>query len=162
MYIGCGVNVLIAGKIAIRKIMILCRRNLRLSAGLQLGMILAFWMLGALLARWSRMPVPGGIIGMFLVLGLLAGRKVSIVSLRKGANWLIAEMLLFFVPAVLAMLDHREFIGLLGVKVLAVILAGTIVVMSITALSADLCFHLMYAADARGQLATQLAPRVTE
>jgi holin-like protein len=150
------------GKAAVRKIMVLFRRNLRLRAGLQLGLILAFWMLGALLARWSRMPVPGGIIGMFLVLGLLAGRWVITASLRKGANWLIAEMLLFFVPAVLAMLDHREFIGLLGVKVLAVILAGTVVVMSITALSADLCFHLMYATEVRGQLTHGVSPRVAE
>jgi len=33
--------------------------------------------------------------------------------MKRGADWLIAEMLLFFVPAVLALLNHKEFIGLL-------------------------------------------------
>ena len=48
-------------------------------------------------------------------------------------------MLLFFVPAVLAVTQHGEFIGLLGLKVLVVILAGTVTVMAVTALTVDAC-----------------------
>jgi holin-like protein len=51
-------------------------------------------------------------------------------------------MLLFFVPAVLAVMDHREFLGLLGLKILSVILLGTVVVMSVTALVVDLGYRL--------------------
>jgi len=51
-------------------------------------------------------------------------------------------MLLFFVPAVLAVLDHREFLGLLGLKLLAVVLGGTLLVMGGTGLTVDLCCRL--------------------
>ena len=50
-------------------------------------------------------------------------------------------MLLFFVPAVLALLDHRELIGTLGLKIFAVILVSTTAVMCVTALTVDLCYR---------------------
>jgi holin-like protein len=129
--------------INLRKLILGCRRSLRSSRALQVGAVLGFWLVGEGLARWSGLPVPGGIIGMVMVLILLASGRLSQASLRQGANWFIAEMLLFFVPAVLAVLDHREFLGLLGLKVLSVILVGTVVVMSVTALVVELSFRLM-------------------
>jgi len=39
-------------------------------------------------------------------------------------------------------MDHREFLGLLGLKILSVILLGTVVVMSVTALVVDLGYRL--------------------
>jgi len=47
-------------------------------------------------------------------------------------------MLLFFVPAVLAALDHREFLGLLGLEILVIILISTALVMAATAFTIDL------------------------
>lgn len=61
--------------------------------------------------------------------------------MRSSAGWLLAEMLLFFVPAVMAVLDHSEFMGLLGLKIAAVIVAGTVMVMGGTALAVDLCYR---------------------
>ena len=48
-------------------------------------------------------------------------------------------MMLFFVPAVVALLDHGELIGLLGLKILAVIVGGTFTVMLVTGFIVDLC-----------------------
>ncbi|MBN8898593.1 MAG: CidA/LrgA family protein, partial [Rhodospirillales bacterium] len=92
--------------------------------------------------RVAHLPVPGGIAGMLIVLALLASRRLSPVSMRRGADWFLAEMLLFFVPAVLAVLDHHEFLGWTGLKILAVILGDTVTVMSVTAHTADLCVRL--------------------
>jgi len=61
--------------------------------------------------------------------------------MKRGANWLLAEMLLFFVPAVLALLDHGELIGLLGLKIFAIILLSTTAVMCVTALTVDACYR---------------------
>lgn len=120
---------------------IACRRMLHRSRPLQLALLAAFWLAGELLVRWSGLPVPGGIVGMLILLALLLSRRVSLFSTRRGAQWLLAEMLLFFIPAVLAVLDHQELLGLLGLKILAVILVGTVTVMSVTALTVDLCFR---------------------
>ncbi len=78
---------------------------------------------------------------MFLLLALFATGRFSPVNLHRGAEWFLAEMLLFFIPAVPAVLNHRGFLGWLGLKVLVVILVGTAVVMLVTAFFVEACFH---------------------
>ena len=108
---------------------------------LQLALVLAFWLAGQAMVVVMRLPVPGGVIGMLVVLLLLATRRLSVLSIRRGAEWLITDMVLFFVPAVLAVLDHRELLGIVGLKVFAVILGSTLAVMGVTGLTVDLCYR---------------------
>jgi holin-like protein len=124
-----------------RKFSLICRRSLRRSRLLQIVLIIAFWLLGEALVRWLRLPVPGGVVGMFIVIALFASQRFSLLNLQLGAEWFLAEMLLFFIPAVPAVLNHHEFLGWLGLKVLAVILVGTVVVMIVTAFVVDACLH---------------------
>ncbi|MNT44079.1 holin-like protein [compost metagenome] len=119
------------------------RFALRRSRVLQIALIVLFALLGQALANALGLPVPGGVIGMALVLALLATRRLRVRNVHRGASWLLAEMLLFFVPAVMSLLDHREFLGMLGVKLLVVILLGTAMVMAGTALTIDLCYRWM-------------------
>ncbi|OIQ94540.1 holin-like protein CidA [mine drainage metagenome] len=119
------------------------RRFVRSSRLAQVGLMLGLWWAGCQLSQHLALPVPGAIVGLALALALLASGRVSQASLRHGANWLLADMLLFFVPAVLAVLNHREFLGLLGLKLLAVIACGTIVVMAVTAVVVELCFRCL-------------------
>lgn len=106
---------------------------------LQLGLMVGFWLAGEGLVRMLSLPVPGGLVGLGAVLLLLATRSLSATGLRRGAQWLLADMLLFFVPAVLAVLDHREFLGLMGLKILCVIVLSTALVMLVTASVVDAC-----------------------
>jgi holin-like protein len=108
---------------------------------LQLGLLLAFWLAGQSVVRLADLPVPGGVVGMLMVLLLLVTRRLSVLSVRRGAEWLISDMVLFFVPAVLAILDHHELLGLVGLKVLAVIIGSTLAVMGATGLTVDLCYR---------------------
>jgi holin-like protein len=118
-----------------------CRRTVHNSGPVQIALVFGFWLGGTVVVRLTGLPRPGGIVGMLIVLMLLASGRVSIFSVRRGAQWLLTEMLLFFVPAVLAVLDHREFFGLLGLKILTVILLGTAAVMGVTALTVDVCYR---------------------
>jgi holin-like protein len=122
-----------------RSMIVQFRRALHRSRLLQVGLLFAFWLGGEGFARLTGLPVPGGIVGMLAVLALLSTGRLSVFSMRRGADWFIADMLLFFVPAVLGLLDHREFLSLLGLKLLVVILTGTVAVMAVTALTVDLC-----------------------
>jgi len=125
--------------VRVRRLALIVRRYVRSSRLLQIGLILGFWLVGEGVVRLTRVPIPGGIVGMAIVLVLLASGLVRLGSVRLGAEWFLAQMLLFFVPAVLAVLDHREFLGWVGLKVLAVIFFGTVLVMGVTALAVDLC-----------------------
>ncbi|WP_118138431.1 CidA/LrgA family protein [Oceanicella sp. SM1341] len=124
-----------------RSVSIRLRRAAHRSRLLQVGILIAFWAAGEALVRLTGLPLPGSIVALAAVLVLLARRRLCVSSVRRGANWLLAEMLLFFVPAVLAVLEHREFLGLLGLKVLAVILVGTLSVMAVTALTVELGYR---------------------
>jgi holin-like protein len=117
------------------------RRLIHRNAVLQVGLLLLFWLAGELLVRATDLPLPGGVVGMVLVLALLAAQRLKPGTVRRGAQWLLGEMLLFFVPAVLAVVNHAELFGVLGLKLLAVILFGTAAVMAITALTVELCLR---------------------
>ena len=116
-------------------------RVIQRSVWLQLGIVLACWLAGEVLARALGLPIPGAILGLAIMLVLLARRRLSAVSMRRGAEWLLADMLLFFVPAVLAVLNYPEFLGLTGLKILFVILASTIAVMVTTGLVVDSAYR---------------------
>lgn len=115
----------------------LAHRNLVL----QVALVFIFWIAGQTFVKVIGLPIPGSVVGMLLVLLMLATRRMSVFSIQRGAEWFIADLMLFFVPAVLAVLDHRELFGLLGLKILTVILGGTIAVVAITGLIVDLCWR---------------------
>jgi holin-like protein len=77
--------------------------------------------------------VPGGILAMGLLLALLLTGGLRKAWVRRGTSGLLDHMILFFVPAVMALLNHRDLLGMTGVKILAVIVASTLVVMVGTA-----------------------------
>lgn len=107
----------------------------------QVGLLLAFWLAGEGVVRLLSLPFPGGLVGLALVLALLLSGRMRLSRIQRGAECFLSDMLLFFVPAVLAVLDHREFISLTGLKILAVIVLSTATVMIATAVAVDLCYR---------------------
>lgn len=115
-----------------------CRRG----APFQLGLLVGSWYLLLLLARWLGVAQLTGVIGMLALWLALVHGWVRLEYVRAGANWLIAHMLLFFIPAVLVILDHRELLGWTGLKLFLIIVLGTLAVMLSTALSIEWCLRL--------------------
>jgi holin-like protein len=128
-----------------RTITLFARHQFHTNRLVQVMVLSLFWLAGECVVRALNLPLPGGVVGMALVLALLASGRLRPVSMRGGARWLLAEMLLFFVPAVLAVLNHQEFVGLLGLKILVVILGGTACVMCATALAVEFGYRFMLA-----------------
>ena len=122
---------------------VIFRRKLRQSLIAQMAALICIWIAGEIISRGLGLPIPGSVVGMTLLLTALITGAVQPASIRRGARWFIAELLLFFVPAVLAVLDHPEFLGIEGLKIMVVILTGVFCVMITTALSVDLGFRLM-------------------
>lgn len=116
-------------------------RALSASRWAQVGLLLGFWLAGEGIVRVLSIPFPGGLVGMSLVLLLLLSGRLRLSRIQRGAECVLSDMLLFFVPAVLAVLDHREFLSLTGLKILAVIVLSTVTVMIATAFAIDLCYR---------------------
>ncbi|MCR1810672.1 CidA/LrgA family protein [Sulfurospirillum sp. hDNRA2] len=124
-----------------KKTSILIKRTFHKSRILQIALITVLWFIAQEISLLTRMPIPGGVIGLVLVLALLYFDLLSIRSLALGAEWFLAEMLLFFIPAVPAVLNHQEFFGWTGLKILAIIIVGTMIVIIGTAIVVDFSFY---------------------
>lgn len=113
------------------------------SALFQIGLLIGTWWLGAQLAAGLGLPQLGNVFGMAGLWLLLINKRIHLKRVQAGAHWLIKHMLLFFIPAVLAVLDHQELLGWVGVKLFAIIVLGTLTVMACTALSIEWYLRLV-------------------
>lgn len=108
----------------------------------ELAVLLGLYLLGCQIALWLAWPIPGGVIGMALLLVAFAFGWVKPAALQLGAGLLMAEMLLFFIPALMSLLDYGALLRDDGWRILLVIGASTLMVMLVTAFTVELAVRL--------------------
>lgn len=114
----------------------LFKKPVRLLA--EVAVLLGFFLFGGQLAAWLGWPIPGGVMGLGLLLLLFACGVLKPATLQLGAGWLMAEMLLFFIPALMSLLDYGSLVRSEGWRILLVIAVSTLMVMVVTALTVEL------------------------
>lgn len=111
-----------------------------------------------LLADWLRgrlgLPLPAGLLGLLALAALLFSGAVRGGWVRRGADWLLGEMLLFFIPAVLAVVQYPELVRHQGWRICAVIALSTLTVMVVTALVVEQVVRLELRLARRARRAT--------
>lgn len=108
-----------------------------LSTLLQVLLLCLVWLLASRLSHAYLPEIPAGVLGMFLVLAALALGWLPLAWCKSGARWLLAEMLLFFIPATVAVVQYPQLLGSVGVRIVLVILLSTVLVMTVTSLVVD-------------------------
>ncbi|WP_205904671.1 CidA/LrgA family protein [Diaphorobacter sp. HDW4A] len=109
---------------------------------LQIVLLSSIWAAMDLARQRFGWSMPAGLIGFgLLAVGLFTG-LVKVQWLRGGTHWLLAEMLLFFVPAMLVITEYGDLVCHQGLRILAVIVASTACVMVVTALAVDRVYRL--------------------
>jgi holin-like protein len=90
--------------------------------------------------RWAvdalALRIPSSLLGLVILFLLLHARVIRLEWVEFGAKWLLAEMLLFFVPSVVGVIQYPELITESGVSLLLIIMLGTFIVMASTGLLA--------------------------
>lgn len=84
-----------------------------------------------------HIPVPGSILGMILLFVMLQMKIIPRKYIESGSDWLIATMLLFFIPPAVGIIGYRQLILNEGVQIALVIGLGTITVMLCSGLVAQ-------------------------
>lgn len=103
----------------------------------QVGILTAVSWIGTYLTGRFGWPVPGNIVGMLLMVLLLQTRVVRLEWVEAGGNWLLGNMLLFFVPAAVGIIQYKQLMLTSGGRILLVIVLSTVAVMVSTGVVAD-------------------------
>ncbi|WP_437615516.1 CidA/LrgA family protein [Erwinia sp. V71] len=109
----------------------------RLQVPLQVALYAAMFIASEQLVAWLHLPLPANIVGMLLLLALIMLRVLPLNWVRAGSRWLLAEMLLFFVPAVVAVVNYSQLLRVEGWRICLVIAVSTLLVLGATALVVD-------------------------
>ncbi|MET0845449.1 MAG: CidA/LrgA family protein [Pseudomonas sp.] len=108
----------------------------------ELAVLLGIYLLGCEIAIWFAWPIPGGVVGMVMLLLAFAMGAIKPAALQMGAGLLMAEMLLFFIPALMSLLDYGGLMRDDGWRILLVIGVSTLMVMLVTAFTVELVVRL--------------------
>ena len=113
-------------------------------AVLQVAVLSAIWIAMEALREHFGWSMPAGLIGFaLLAIGLFSG-VIKASWLQAGTDWLMAEMLLFFIPALMSLLDYGTLLRNDGWRILLVIAASTLMVMLVTAFTVELAVRMRH------------------
>lgn len=81
------------------------------------------------IAELLHLPIPGSILGIAVLFLLLKTKVVKLSWIEKGANWLLAELLLFFIPSAVGVMQYIPLLESEGLRILVVVVSSTVIVM---------------------------------
>jgi holin-like protein len=108
---------------------------LRIAA--QVLLIHSFFLMGAGFVQLSGLPIPGNLAGLGFLFTALCLGWIKVSWVEEGARWLLAELLLFFIPSAVGIVQYPQVISIHGWPVWLTIAVGTVFVMACTGLLAD-------------------------
>ncbi|UKS29285.1 CidA/LrgA family holin-like protein [Paenibacillus sp. HWE-109] len=76
-----------------------------------------------------HLPMPPSVFGILLVFALLQSKIIPLKWMELGSSWLLAQMLLFFIPAAVGIIKYKSLIITSGLPITITIIASTIAVM---------------------------------
>ena len=98
-----------------------------------LAWLLAMQSVGELLARALKLPFPGPVVGMILLLGALRWPLVR-EPVAACADYLLQHLSLLFVPVGVGVMTHLALVSQYGGRMLVVIVVSTWIGLGVTAL----------------------------
>ncbi|MDR8524930.1 MULTISPECIES: CidA/LrgA family protein [Shewanella] len=107
---------------------------------LQVSAFCGFAWLCQILATYIHSPIPGSVIGLALLLALLSLKLIPERSVELAATWLIGELLLFFIPPVVAVIKYQALLEHFGAILITAMLAASTCVLLGTAFAVDKLF----------------------
>jgi holin-like protein len=88
----------------------------------QVLLLTVFFLLGESIVKLLHLPLPGSIAGLVILFLLLHFKVIKLRWIEKGGNLLLAELLLFFIPAVVGLINYTDVIKHYGLQILAIIM----------------------------------------
>ncbi|WP_027792970.1 CidA/LrgA family protein [Paraburkholderia acidipaludis] len=103
----------------------------------QSALLAGVWFAADALVRVTHLPVPSGVVGLVALLALLFCGGVAPRWVKAGADWLLSDMLLFFIPAAVAAVQYGGLFRADGWRLALVVMGGTLMVMVAVAIAVE-------------------------
>ncbi|WP_240415591.1 CidA/LrgA family holin-like protein [Paenibacillus periandrae] len=104
--------------------------NKLLKSVLQIGFFVLVSLAMNQLVVLMHWPIPGSILGIVVIFIGLQTKLIKLEWIDAGASWLLAEMLLFFIPPAVSLIQYEDLIMSSGLRILLVMLVSSIAVMA--------------------------------
>lgn len=108
---------------------------------LQLAVVGLVWLVSDLMVRFAHLPVSSGVLGLFLMLALMGLGVIKAGMVECGAKWVLGELVFFFIPIMVSVLQYRDLLMSEGWQLVLTIAVGTALVMISTALTLNFCYR---------------------
>lgn len=108
---------------------------------IQVMVIELFLVLGTIIKSLVSTPIPNSMIGLVLLLCALFLNIVKLEWVETGAKWLLAELLLFFVPSAVGIVNYNEILSWKGFETIFLIGFSTIIVIGTTAFISEKIYY---------------------
>lgn len=100
----------------------------------QISLIFIFSFLGNCVTSGLKLNLPGTIPGIAFLFILLKFKIIRLEWVETGANWLLAQLLLFFIPSAVGLIQYKTLFVSKGISLVIVIVISTGLVMAISAM----------------------------
>ncbi|WP_176545226.1 CidA/LrgA family protein [Bacillus sp. AFS041924] len=99
----------------------------------QISFLYLLFFIGNLIQQYFHLMIPGSIIGMFLLFGLLFIPFFNEKWIQNGSNFLSKHLTLLFIPATVGIMRYPSILNFHGFISIVIVLVSTVLVFSITA-----------------------------
>lgn len=103
----------------------------------EVAIIFGITMAGEILNKFIPLPVPAGVYGLFILLGLLCSKVVRLSDVAATGNLLLDLMPLMFIPAAVGLIEKFEELKAILVPFIVITVLSTFLVMTITGKAAE-------------------------
>ncbi|WP_374527317.1 CidA/LrgA family protein [Acinetobacter sp.] len=108
----------------------------------QLLFLIGLWWISAMIQQYFHLPISAGVIGLILLLFALMSGMMKLVWIKSGADFILAELVLMFIPCVVGLVKYKQLFITQGWQLILAVVLGTLCVMVMTAYSVHFGFKL--------------------
>ncbi|MDM5236722.1 CidA/LrgA family holin-like protein [Bacillus cereus] len=94
----------------------------------QIAALYVLYMVGNWVQEMVNLPIPGSLIGMFLLLVLLSLKVLPVKWFDLGAETLVAIMPFLLIPPTLGLMNYGAFLMSKGISLFITIIASTFLI----------------------------------
>ncbi|MFR3298790.1 MAG: CidA/LrgA family protein [Fusobacterium sp.] len=109
----------------------------------QFLIILVINFAGVIIQNIFNLPLPGTILGMLILFVLLWTKVLKVESIEKVCDFLILNMIIFFLPPAVELLEYMTLLKTGFFKIIILLIVTTVITMIVTGKTVDFCIKRM-------------------